>query len=176
MNKIPVIGVIGANFADTEVLEIASAVGEAIADSGCHLVCGGKGGVMAAACRGFRFARNELNAVRVVAIGILPEDTSASANEFVDVVVPSGVGIARNAIITRMADGIVSVGGASGTLSELAFAWQMGKPIAAMVGSGGWSEKLAGCRIDDTRTDEVYAAQSAGDAVGFLLRRTGQSE
>ncbi|MBN2718225.1 MAG: TIGR00725 family protein [Deltaproteobacteria bacterium] len=173
MSRVPVIAVIGANHADDDVLEIAKGVGEAIADRGFHLVCGGKGGVMTAACRGFRFARNELNAVRVLAIGVLPEDRADLANEYVDLVIPTGVGIARNAIIARMADGVVSVGGGSGTLSELAFAWQMGKPISAMASSGGWSAQLAGQCIDRNRKDAVFSAESANDALNHIVAQAG---
>ena len=171
MARIPVIAVIGANSAIDEVLEIATAVGEAISERGFHLVCGGKQGVMAAACKGFRFARNELSIVRTLAIGVLPEDTPHSANEFVDLVLPAGIGIARNALVIRMADGVISVGGGSGTLSELAFAWQMGKPIAAMASSGGWSARLAGTCVDENRAEPIYAARSAHEALSYIVSR-----
>lgn len=174
--RVPVIAVIGAGNASEEVLEIASAVGEAISERGFHLVCGGKQGVMAAACRGFRFARNELNATRTLAIGVLPEETTDFANEFVDLALPTGMGIARNALITRMADGIISIGGGSGTLSELAYAWQMGKPIAAMADSGGWSGRLAGEQIDSNRTEPVFCAGSAHEALAYLITRMVATE
>lgn len=170
MGRVPVIAVIGANHAKDDVLEIARSVGEAIADRGFHLVCGGKQGVMAATCHGFRRARNELSTIRALAIGILPEETASSANEFVDLAIPTGIGIARNALITRMADGVIAVGGGSGTLSEIAFAWQMGKPVAAMAASGGWSATLAGQGIDGTRSDAVFAAQSAHEALNYLIQ------
>jgi uncharacterized protein (TIGR00725 family) len=174
--RIPVIAVVGAGSATEEVLEIAKSVGEAISERGFHLVCGGKQGVMAAVCQGFRFARNELNTTRALAIGVLPEDTSDFANEFVDLALPTGIGIARNALITRMADGIVSVGGGSGTLSELAYAWQMKKPIAAMVTSGGWSSRLAGERIDDSRVEPIFSAVSAHEALAYLTARMDETE
>ena len=176
MNRIPVIAVIGANRADDEVFEIARSVGEAIADRGFHLVCGGKEGVMEAVCSGFRFARNELSNVRTLAIGVLPDDSASAANGYVDLAIPTGIGIARNAIITRMADGVISVGGGSGTLSELAYAWQMGKPIAAMATSGGWSQKLAGQSIDGNRSDVVFAAQSAYEALGHIVQHLENME
>ncbi|MBN2344026.1 MAG: TIGR00725 family protein [Deltaproteobacteria bacterium] len=168
MSHIPKIAVIGAGNAAENILEIAHSVGSAIAEQSYHLVCGGKAGVMEAACRGFRFARNELNTNRVVAIGVLPEETADFVNEFVDIAIPTGMGVARNVLITRMADGIIAVGGGSGTLSEIALGWQLGKPIAALAHSGGWSEQLAGTSIDDSLRDPVYAAENAADAMRFI--------
>lgn len=167
--RVPVIAVIGAHSADAEVLEIAKSVGEAIADHQCHLVCGGKQGVMEAACKGFRFARNELSTTRVLAIGVLPEDSSDYANDYLDLFIPTGMGLARNAIITRMADGVIAIGGESGTLSEIAYAWQMKKPIVAMKNSGGWSEELAGQSLDATRNDVVVDLHTGHEAMRHLL-------
>lgn len=122
---------------------------------------------MEAACRGFRDGCAPGERTNL-ALGILPGDDPLWANAYVDLVIPSGIGLARNAIIVRTAAGVIAIGGCSGTLSEIAFAWQLGRPIVAMGGSGGWSEELAGCSIDARRDDKVRRADSAADAVAIL--------
>lgn len=153
------------------MLEIAEAVGRAIAEQGWHLICGGGQGVMEAACRGFQRGRSERSSN--FAIGVLPGEDSGWANEFVDVVIPSGIGIARNAVITRTAHAVVAVGGCSGTLSEIAFAWQQGRPVVAMVGSGGWAEELADRAVDARRSDRVLGARSAAEAIEHIVHALG---
>jgi uncharacterized protein (TIGR00725 family) len=109
------IGVIGGRDADDETLQRAYDVGRAIAARGYGLVCGGLGGVMEAACRG----ANEMGGVTV---GVLPGDDPESANEYVDVRVATGMGIARNVIIVQSASAVVAIAGGAGTLSEIRFA------------------------------------------------------
>ena len=106
--------------------------------AGAVLVCGGLGGVMAAACRGAR-------AEGGLTVGILPGPDRAAANAFVDVAVPTGMGEARNAVVVRCADAVVAVGGEFGTLSEIAPALQAGTPV---VGIGTWELAKAGTVVD----------------------------
>jgi hypothetical protein len=163
-----VIGVIGSSSASAEEWSLARQVGFAIGAAGCHLICGGRGGVMEAACSGHQEGRGGCE-VRGVTIGVLPGYDRREANPHVDVVIPTGLGLARNAIVVSGAHAIVAVGGGSGTLSELALAWQMGRPLAALSGSGGWSARLAGGAVDDTRAEPIYAADTPEDAIAHLL-------
>ena len=64
-----------------------------------------------------------------ITVGILPQNDSSAANQFIDIPITTGLGIGRNVIIARTADALIAVGGAYGTLSEIAFALQMGKPV-----------------------------------------------
>ena len=89
------------------------------------LVCGGLGGVMEAACRG---ARSEGGTT----VGILPGLDRAAANPHVSVAVATGLGEARNALVVRAADALIAVGGAYGTLSEIALALKGGKPVIGL--------------------------------------------
>jgi len=146
---------------------LSEELGRAIVEAGCVLVCGGMGGVMEAAARGGHAAREAGGAGLV--LGILPSDTLDSGNPYCDLVVPTGMGIARNALVVRSADAVILVGGGSGTLSEAAFAWQLGKPVVALTPAGGWGARLAGSRIDDRRTDEVLAAADPREAVRLAL-------
>ena len=96
-----------------------------LARQGFEIVCGGLGGVMAAACRGAREAGGRT-------IGILPGDDPAEANPFVDVPIVTGLGIARNVLVVRNGDAVVAVAGEAGTLSEIGMALKLGRPVVAL--------------------------------------------
>lgn len=156
--------VIGASDAPSSSVSTAERLGAAIAAEGWNLLCGGGSGVMEAACKGFAEHRSR-SAEGGVSIGMLPGVDPAWGNAYLDVVLPTGMGLARNAVIARSALGVFAVGGQSGTLSEMAFAWQMGKPIVALTEAGGWGARLAGEALDDRRNDVVIAADTVEDAV-----------
>ena len=115
------IAVVGAASCTADETSAAEEAGRRIAEAGAILVCGGRGGVMEAACRG---------AVETggVAVGILPGDISG-ANRFCTVTIPTGLGIARNAVVVSAAGAVIAVGGAYGTLSEIAMALKLGRPV-----------------------------------------------
>jgi uncharacterized protein (TIGR00725 family) len=122
------VAVVGPGDASPEQEAVAEEVGRLLARRGGVVVCGGLGGVMEAACRG---ARSEGG----TAVGILPGLDRSAANPFVSVAVPTGLGEARNALVVRAADSLIAVGGAYGTLSEIALALKAGKPV---IGLGTW--------------------------------------
>lgn len=144
MNLISVIG--GATCTNAEAA-LAEAVGRLLAERGVGVVCGGRGGVMAAVCRGAVQAGG-------VTVGLLPGDSTDEANLWVQIAIPTGLGEARNAIVARAGAGVIAIGGGYGTLSELALALKWGKTVA---GLGSWD------------IDGVYAASSPEDAVRFVL-------
>ncbi|MDE4908060.1 TIGR00725 family protein [Methanogenium marinum] len=115
------IAVIGAASCDDETGRVAEDTGRLIARAGATLICGGRGGVMEAACRGAVGAGG-------VTVGILPGDV-CEANPFCTVTIPTGLGIARNAVVVSAAGGVIAVGGAYGTLSEIAIALKLGRPV-----------------------------------------------
>ncbi len=125
----PIIAVCGAGRCDQHLAQAAEAVGRGIAAAGAMLVCGGLGGVMAAACRGARAAGG-------VTVGILPGGDAGDANPDVIIPIATGLGEARNLIIVRTADVVIAVGGEYGTLSEIALARKIGRVV---VGLGTWS-------------------------------------
>lgn len=122
------IGVIGGHHATTAQHVAARALGEALAAAGLTVLCGGRRGVMLAVCEGVA-ARGGIS------VGLLPGDTLADANPFVTVPIPTGIGLARNAVIARGALCLVAVGGSYGTLSEIAFGMQFGKRVFALEGA-----------------------------------------
>jgi hypothetical protein len=106
----------------------AELVGRELGSRGVVLICGGLGGVMEAACRGARDAGG-------LTVGILPGLDRSDANPYVDVVIATGLGEARNALVVNAADALIAVGGAYGTLSEIGLALRAGKRV---VGLGTW--------------------------------------
>jgi uncharacterized protein (TIGR00725 family) len=122
------VAVVGPGEAAAEQIADAEAVGRGLAHAGAMLVCGGLGGVMEAACRG---AAEHGGAT----IGILPGSDREAANDWVTVAIPTGLGELRNGLIVRAADAVIAVGGAHGTLSEIALALKTGVPV---IGLGTW--------------------------------------
>ncbi|MDA8242056.1 MAG: TIGR00725 family protein [Nitrospiraceae bacterium] len=141
------IAVIGGRKVEKSLLKEAEEVGRLLAGRNAVLVSGGLGGVMEAASRGMKTAGG-------LTVGLLPQDHKRDANDFIDVAIATGLGIGRNVIIARTADAVIAVGGEYGTLSEIAFALQLGKPV---VGIRTWDIK------------GVISAASAGDAVGKVF-------
>lgn len=120
------IAVIGPGTCTPGEYTAGQTAGRILAENRAIVLCGGRGGVMEAACRGAR----EVNGTTV---GILP-DTSGG-NPYLSVVVRSDLGIARNAVLIMSADAVIAIGGAYGTLSEIAIALKTGK---AVFGFGTW--------------------------------------
>jgi uncharacterized protein (TIGR00725 family) len=127
----PLIAVIGGRRVEKSLLDEAEEAGRLVAVKGAVLVCGGLGGVMEAASRGAHAAGG-------LTVGILPQNDSKSANQYIDVPIATGLGIGRNLIVARSADALIAIGGEYGTLSEIALALQMGKPV---VGIKTWEIK-----------------------------------
>ncbi|GAB4307243.1 MAG: hypothetical protein Kow0069_04620 [Promethearchaeota archaeon] len=161
----PVVSVIGASKPSARVYQVAEEVGREVASRGYVLACGGLGGVMEAACRGAKQAGG-------TTLGILPVPDKSAANRYVDIVVPTNLHYARNVLVVLAGDAVVAVGGAAGTLSEMAYAWVYDKPIVALNAEGmdGWSVALAGKRIDETRPDAVLSANSAREALDLVAK------
>jgi uncharacterized protein (TIGR00725 family) len=148
------VAVIGAAACSPAEAEVAETVGRVLAQGGATVVCGGRGGVMEAACRGARSAGG-------LTVGILPGADPAAANPYVDVVIATGLGEARNAIVARTARAVVAIGGRYGTLSEVAFALKHGLPV---VGVNTWElvPPAAGPSSPIVRVDDpVQAARRA---------------
>lgn len=112
---------------------LVEALGATLAAAGYGIVCGGLGGVMKAVARGARTAPPP----RPPIVGLLPDYDFASGNEYLDIVLPTGMGHARNALIAAAGDAIVCIGGATGALSEVALARKIGRPVLAFTATGG---------------------------------------
>lgn len=119
------VSVVGGGTVAEDQRATAEDLGRALAERGHTVVCGGRGGVMQAACRGAKDAGG-------ATVGILPGSDPDAANEFVDTAVATGMGHARNALVPLNGDAVVAVDGGPGTLSEIAFAAIYGRPVAGL--------------------------------------------
>ncbi|HET7235076.1 MAG TPA: TIGR00725 family protein [Actinomycetota bacterium] len=155
MSREPYIAVIGPSAGTPAELTLGKEVGRLIAEAGAVLVCGGMGGVMEAAAGGSADAGGR-------SVGILPTDSRLDANPYVTVAVATGMGEARNALVVRTADAVIAVHGEFGTLSEIALALKMGKPV---VGLGTWELAKGGVPVD-----AVVRASDPADAVRTALQ------
>lgn len=155
MARMRLMSVIGAGQCDAGTAEMAERLGFELARRGWGVVCGGLGGVMEAACRGARRAGG-------LTVGILPGDDASAANPYVDVVIPTGMGEARNALVVRAGEGAIAVAGEYGTLSEIALALKMGKPV---IGLRTWTLMKDG--VSDTG---IIPAETPLEAVEKALR------
>jgi uncharacterized protein (TIGR00725 family) len=149
------IGVLGPHDCSTEERSLGFEVGAEIARSQAILVCGGLGGIMEAAAEG---AKSEQG----LTVGILPGEKASSANEFIDVALPTGLGPIRNALIVRACDAVIAIRGGYGTLSEIAFALRLGVPV---VGLQTWSV------VQNGKADPgIHVAKTPDEAVAVALK------
>ena len=165
----PIMSIIGSGGASCSPAQevLAEQLGLGAIDAGFRICCGGRDGVMEAACRGARSAPKYREGDT---IGILPGADSQDANPFVDIVIPTGMGHARNVMVVMAGQVVVAVAGGAGTLSELALAWQLGRPIIALSTAGGWASKLAGQGLDDRRAAIIWDATHPAQAVSLAWR------
>jgi uncharacterized protein (TIGR00725 family) len=119
------VGVIGGHNCSKEVEQLAQNLGKKLAKVVDILICGGLSGIMKAVCEGFKAAGG-------LTIGIIPSYDKNDANEYVDIVIPSGLGLARNVLVVKSADVLVALPGEAGTLSEIAYALQFGIPVISL--------------------------------------------
>ena len=153
MNPV-IVSVIGGDPCTGEEESLAREVGERLARAGAILVCGGLGGVMAAACEGAAGAGG-------VTVGLLPGDDPSAANAHVTVPLATGLGHVRNTVVANAGHAVIAIGGRSGTLSEIAFARVKKKRVVSL---GSWS-------LDEGRAPEggLPRATSAEEAVRLAL-------
>ena len=156
--------------------QLAYEIGKALVDNGYRVQTGGLQGVMSAVLEGARASKNYKEGDT---IALVPSFDTETANEYADIVIPTGLDMMRNAMVAN-AYAVVGVGGGAGTLCEYAFAWALKRLIIAFENSGGWSEKLANTRLDDTvrypdiPEDKVYGVKTAAEAIEILNQNIGR--
>ncbi|AJZ75209.1 TIGR00725 family protein [Candidatus Nitrosotenuis cloacae] len=145
-----------------ELEKLAYDVGVEVAKSESVLITGGLGGVMKAASHGAHDAGG-------LTVGIIPQDNPSYANEFCDIVIPSGLGLSRDFLNALSADGVIIVGGGSGTLSETCAAYMHKKPIAALKNSGGIASKFSDQYLDHRQNVKIVGVETPQEAVRYIL-------
>lgn len=146
------ISVIGDGSCPEHTAEIAREVGRLLALSGYELVCGGLGGVMEAACKGAKGAGG-------TTIGILPGTDISSANNYVDIPIVTGLTHMRNFLVVANGLAVIAIGGKWGTMSEIALAKKIGRPVVAI---GRFSE-MEGIIFADSPDQAVQAINKIWD-------------
>jgi uncharacterized protein (TIGR00725 family) len=158
--------VVGDSDAGPEQMRLAESVGALVGRLGLTLVTGGRGGVMEAASRGAAQAG-------AITVSIVPSASFDDANAWSSVVIPTGLGHARNAVTALAGDVVVVIGGGAGTLSEIAFAWIHGRPIFALGGSGGWAEACISRPPDARHTSTITQCVDLADLEAAIRRVCG---
>lgn len=147
MEVVPYVAVLGPSEATAEEVARAETVGKLLAERGAVVVCGGLGGVMEGVARGASLAGGTV-------LGILPGRHREEANEHVTIALTTGMGEMRNLLVVRAVDAVIAVGGAYGTLSEIAFALRTGVPVVG---------------IDTWELDDVIEAPDVEAAVDLAI-------
>ena len=162
--KKPQILIIGnnENGCTPELEKIAYDTGSEVAKSNSILITGGLGGVMKAASKGAKKSGG-------LTVGIIPQNDKSEANEFCDIVIPSGIGLMRDFLNALSADGVIAIGGGSGTLSEICAAYMYSKPIVVLKNSGGTSSKFSDQYLDHRKNVKIIGVETPKDAVKVIL-------
>jgi uncharacterized protein (TIGR00725 family) len=147
-----VVSVIGGHECTAKVEQITQNLGKKLAKVVDILVSGGLSGTMKAVCQGFQAGGG-------TTIGILPGYDKKSANKYVDIALPTGLGLARNVLVVKSADVVVALPGEAGTLSEIAYCLQFGIPVISL---NSW---------DIPGVIKVRTVDEAVDKVKDLLKR-----
>lgn len=145
-----------------QAYRLAYEVGEEVALQGAVLITGGLGGVMEAASKG---AKDHGGLV----VGIIPQDEKRYANAYCDVVISTGLGHSRNFVTAYSGDAVIVVGGGVGTAIEAGVAYQKGKPIIAIKGSGGTADKIDRKYLDDRQVVKVMEEEDTRIAVEKVI-------
>ncbi|MBI2359274.1 MAG: TIGR00725 family protein [Deltaproteobacteria bacterium] len=124
------VAVVGSSDVDYGSAALATEVGRTVAAVGAVLICGGLGGTMEAAARGAKERGG-------ITVGIVPSYQKDTANPYIDIIIPSGLGHARNALVAASGDLVVALPGSHGTRSEVSLALKMGRPV---IGVTAWSD------------------------------------
>lgn len=152
------------NGSTPELEKVAYETGLEVAKSDSVLISGGLGGVMRAACHGAKDGGG-------ITVGIIPQNDPSFANEYCDIVIPTGIGLARDFLNALSADGVIIIGGGSGTLSETCAAYMYNKPIAAIKNTGGIAEMFVDKYLDHRQNVKIVGVTSPQEAVKYILEK-----
>lgn len=151
-----IIAVIGGGTCTKEAAAIAEQTGRLLAEQGAIVLCGGLGGVMEAVAKGAK-------ANGGTTVGILPGADPAAANAYIDIPLATGLGEMRNFMIVRAAQALIAIGGGAGTLSELALAQRLGRPVVGLHDSFRNAVDIP--RVDTAEAAVAWALERAQDGV-----------
>ena len=154
--------------------QLAFEVGKALVDNGFRVMTGGLNGVMKYALKGAKASEKYREGDT---IAVLPMYDESQANEYADIIIPTGIDLARD-VITANAPIVVAVGGGSGTLGEIANAWTLYRMVIAMETAQGWSAQVANTQVGERRIydegfeDKVWGAKTAQDVINLINEKS----
>jgi len=172
-----VVAIAGADRAGPMVVELAREVGRSVIARGFNLLCGGTGALVQAACEGAQDEKTNLKrrgkfvGDPPFVMGLLAGSSKQGATVELDIALCTGLGIAVHTVACASADALIALEGGANTLSHVALAWQLGKPIVLIAPTGSVLESLVGERLDSNRTDMIMTADSAERAVEMIAER-----
>lgn len=166
----PLAVVIGSARAEPKALAQARELGRNLIDHGLRVATGGLGGIMHAALEG---ARSSVRYREGDTVAFLPSYGESDASPSADIVLRTGLQHARNAVMVASADVVLAIGGRAGTLSELALAWELSRPVIVVGMAAGWATDLAGRTLDDRRTDKVHGPLTPIEATQLAVQLCG---
>ncbi|MBU2100952.1 TIGR00725 family protein [Candidatus Micrarchaeota archaeon] len=164
-----VIFVAGSHKASFSSMKLAEETGKEIAKKNCILICGGLTGVMESSCKG-------VSEEKGTSICVIPSNDKSDANKFCSVVIPSGIGFGRNFILVNSADAVILIEGQAGTYIEALASYLQEKPIIALTGSGGISDKVKNSFLDDTKKVKILSASTPKEAVELALKKIEEKQ
>ena len=150
--------------------KMAFELGKALIDNGYRVLSGGGAGIMETVMRGAKASEKYQDGDT---IAILPGFDDRDANDFADIVIPTGLDIYRDAIVAN-SYAVVAIGGGVGTLNEMTFAWNFKRLMIAYTNVEGWSSKMAGEKMDQyvryahIPEDKVFPTSSAEETISLL--------
>ena len=142
--------------------KIAYDIGMEIAKSDSVLITGGLGGIMTAASHGAHDANG-------LSVGIIPQDDPSMANEYCDIVIPTGMGFTRDFLNALSADGVIIVGGGSGTLSEICASYMSKKPMVAIRNLESSADPYIDGYLDHRKNIKIIGVDTPKEAVAKIL-------
>ncbi|HEY8424081.1 MAG TPA: TIGR00725 family protein [Clostridia bacterium] len=172
------IAIAGDSNIDNDPLKqkIAFETGKILVDHGYRIISGGLGGVMEYAFKGAHASKNYKEGDT---IGILPMFSPLDANQYADIVIPTGLDVYRNVIIANSASALVAIGGGAGTLSEIANAWALHRLIIAYKNVEGWSAKVADTKLDHRIRykdfdDKIFGVSTPEEMIEIIEKYIGK--
>ncbi|MGD9791468.1 MAG: TIGR00725 family protein [Phycisphaerales bacterium] len=162
----PLIAVVGSARESPEEVNAAEELGRLLIDGGVRIICGGLGGVMAGVCRGAAASPHWDDGS---VIGVVPTYDLSSGNPWLGTTIATGMGHGRNILVVASARVVIAIGGRAGTLTEIALAWSLGKPVLAVGTEQGWASRLAGAKVDDRREDHIQGPLSPAEAARLAI-------
>ncbi|WP_445716258.1 TIGR00725 family protein [Flavobacterium sp.] len=160
------VGVIGSNSSqcNDELYDFAYMLGQHLGHRGYTVINGGMHGVMEAISKGVKNSQNP----KSVVVGILPSANKQEANEYLDVIIPTDLGLARNYQVVLASDVLIALGGGAGTLNEISYAWQCNKKVFCYMATDGWSSKLANTNLDSRRENLLIGFKTLEELLTLL--------